>query len=1081
MQEKNFTHEPLINKFSTSNRHISPTSAVPSAPPVVCLLIPRSEASGAATFLRRVLGIPGAAYLVMETGYEDNKGPDLASVVQQNTIMPVLVPEMGAQIEVDQVYLISPGMSFQYAGDKLIFRVELAHARGDGAVDLFLAAMAAATPDRHIVLLSQSLTDRLRGGLGVVRAEGGFVLAFSADDSLPYHQPGQTGISIADFILSPGEIVLKLHILLERIRKDKKLQIDGEGQEAELARIYLQLLHGRGMDFARRRQSDILRRIHRRMMIHNVDTLKEYLDALTEEAEEIALFEELRTSLTGFYLDPTVEHALLNDVLPELLRHHQHPSPLRIWIPCCCEGHEAYATAIFISDYLREQKKELSVQIFATDLNKAAGERSRIAVYDPAEMAGLSSRKRNQYFIKVPGGYQVTRSIREMCVFATQNLFKDPPFSRVDIILGFSAMRGLDATALENVSKIFHYALKPGAFLLADHTTSKDLSPDMFRRIRNNPGVFAGKEITAATGSLYPVNTIRLSEKEADNFLLSGYVPPTLLIDDKLRVVRFYGNTEPYLRFSQDRLSLHLLRMVRDELVFELNELLERSAKENGPVTNSGIMIGSGTSARQVSVEIAPIPPYGSKWKLVIIREMLHAPGQPGQPGSPALSNGQRSSGRSLNAKDQRILALEKEAGELRSLLLAANEDAARAQEGLQITNEEMMTSNEELQSVNEQLQSVNQQLLSFNLELNTVNEDLSIRNRELETSVEYAHAIVNSVRRPLVVLQDDLRIRLANQPFCHFFGVCDGDVLGQSLYTVANGLLDRDELHKALRQMLAKRFVSIDLELRAELADKGERILAIGITRMPRLKNLRPGLVLSIEDITERRATEKFKDEFIGIASHELKTPATSIQAYSQLLYEELAGGHDRQPAELAMKLSSQVSRLTRLTKDLLDVTRMTQGQANLKKDRLDMLQLIIETVEELQVTTSIRLIVAEHPPLPLIRGDRDRLRQVLVNLVSNAIKYAPHCREIIIRPGVVTDAITIAIQDFGDGISMESMRRIFDRYYRSEDASPGGNPGVGLGLYISSEIVRHHGGDIKVNSEKGKGTIFIITLPKE
>jgi two-component system CheB/CheR fusion protein len=340
-----------------------------------------------------------------------------------------------------------------------------------------------------------------------------------------------------------------------------------------------------------------------------------------------------------------------------------------------------------------------------------------------------------------------------------------------------------------------------------------------------------------------------MGEQEADNVLLGAYVPPTLLVDDQLRVVRFYGNTEPYLRVSQDRPSLHLLRMVRDELVFEFQELVERSNREEGTVVRNGIQLGTGADTRQLSLEITPLRRHGGKWKLVIIRELTSMDSR--RPDDKSLA-------RTLAQKDQRILVLEKEATELRSLLVAAGEDGVRMQRTLQIANEDIMASNEELQSVNEQLQSVNEQLLSFNVEVNTVNEDLSVRVRDLELSMEYAHAIVNSLRRPMVVLQDDLRIRQANEPFCSFFGISVVDTLGQSLYTVANGILDRDELRKALRQALAKKTPSADLELRVGLDDHGERILAIGVTRMPKVKNIRPGLVLALEDITERKATEK-------------------------------------------------------------------------------------------------------------------------------------------------------------------------------------------------------------------------------
>jgi two-component system CheB/CheR fusion protein len=1072
MQGRKFTHEPYAKHLPVSNPSINPKGGPAQIPPIVCLLLPGGEVSLNAPLLRWVLGIPGAAYFIVDAGPFDPGGNarqtevELHAVVQRYTILPVVIAGHGTKIEANQVYLANCELSLRRDADTLTFRSGMLSSRRDGMPDNFLAAVAAMAPDRHIVVLPQRICGHVSGGLRVVRAEGGFVLAFAEDDGFVFQRPG---LMPADLVLSPAETAPKLQSLITEMREGKKL-VPGEREDGNLARIYLQLLRKRGMDFARRRQPDILRRIRRRMMIHGVATLEEYARIVAEEAEEIALFEELRISVAGFFLEPTVEHALLNDVLPGLLERHPPAAPLRVWIPCCCGGQEAYATAIFLSEYLYEQKKELKVQIFATDLNKAAAERSRSGLFDASELAGLGSRKRKRYFTKSQHGYQVATHIREMCIFATQNLFKDPPFSHVDIIFGFSALRGLNRESLDGVFRIFHYALRQGGCMLSDELEPTENLTQLFQRVRSNPSIYIRQERAGAADVLYLQVVVRPGEREADNMLLSGYVPPTLLVDDQLRVVRFYGNTEPYLRFSRDRLSLYLLQMVRDELVFELEELIGRSNEEGGTVVKNGIQLGAGPAAQQLSIEVTPLRSHGEKWKLIIIREMTAAA---------RIGDNDKSSRRTLAQKDQRIRELEKEAGELRRLLLAAGEDATRIEQTLQRANEEMMASNEELQGVNEQLQSVNQQLLSLNVELNTVNEDLRMHNRNLELSLEYTHAVVSSLRRPMVVLQDDLRIKLANELFAAFFGAAAADLQGQSLYTVGHSVLDRDELRKALRLVLSKKVSSAELELRVELADLGERILAIDIARMPKVQHVRPGLVLSLEDVTERKATEKFKDEFIGIASHELRTPAASIQAYAQLLYEELAAARDKHPAELAMKLSSQVARLTRLTKDLLDVTRISQGQMKLRKELLDIEKLITETVEELQVTTDIRLTVAEHPALPPVTGDGGRLRQVLVNLLGNAIKYAAGTQEIIIRPGAGEGKVSIAVQDFGGGMSKEGLRKIFDRYYRLNDGGASGYPGVGLGLYISAEIVRQHGGDIKVESEKNKGSIFTVRLP--
>jgi signal transduction histidine kinase len=223
----------------------------------------------------------------------------------------------------------------------------------------------------------------------------------------------------------------------------------------------------------------------------------------------------------------------------------------------------------------------------------------------------------------------------------------------------------------------------------------------------------------------------------------------------------------------------------------------------------------------------------------------------------------------------------------------------------------------------------------------------------------------------------------------------------------------------------------------------------------------------------------EQFKDEFIAIASHELKTPATSIQAYTQILYEELLRSGDAGSARIVERLNMQVGHLSHLTRDLLDITRVSHGQLALQEGWFDMGRLVDEVVEGIGLTTPIRIVTGEiQRDLP-IWGDRERITQVLVNLLSNAIKYSPESAEINIYTRVMGDTLQLIVQDFGIGMSIDTLEKVFDRFYRADDPSVLQRPGLGLGLYIAADIVRRHGGSITVNSERDKGSVFTVTLP--
>jgi len=1069
MQEKQFTHEPAISQVILDQYLNNTPTHIPSVPPVIAIAYPAGESAFPSLLLQGPDPDPALAWIIME--YSDGETIDKdqtgarIEAIRQHTRLPVIIAAHDTLVEAGHVYWASQGFSLQFIRRQLIFRAAVTPTKADVGADLFLAALAAGAPRRHAVLLSPGVADRVTSGLQVVRAEGGY--SFVVTDDPPFlHR--RSGSFLADFILPAAKTATILRSLLPRFSQPgQPLPPPGEPAWNTIQRI---LLQDKGFDCTPYPRRDLWRCLHRRMGIHGAASLDAYTAILKEDIEELSLLcDELCTTLSGFFLDPATAIALEKDTFPSLLARRQASRPLRIWLPRCIGGQPAYSVAMHLLDYLHTHKATATIQIFATDLDKAAIDRARIGIYDATEIAGISPHRLNRYFIKRPDGYHIHPDIREICVFATQNLLKDPPFSHVDLIIGCSILVGLNNSSLDQAFRRFHYALNPHGFLLPGRMRSKDYPDELFQLQSEQPILFVRRETAMPFEPAYQLQSLRDGEKEADKLLLAGYVPAALLIDEQYKVIRFYGDLEPYLRRSPDRPSLHVLRMVRDDLVFELNELIEQSEKQRRAMKKDGIPLGPDEDAPRLSLEVAPLFSSERKWRLIVIREMPAA----------APQGNERPQGRGPSAKDLRILALEDQLNEMRRLLLAANQDAGQVQQALERANEEIMAANEELLCVNEQLQGIKEQLLSFNLELHTANEALHIHNQDLERSAKYAHAVLASLHRPLVVLQEDGRIQTANPSFGRFFDVDAAKMAGRTLFSIGNGVLDREPLRKSLHRLLENKVSSLRLELSTEIPGQGGRILAINAGRMQKVKEGPPGFVLEIEDITQRTIAERFKDDFIGIASHELKSPATTIQAYSQLLYEELANAPGSQPVQLVRKLNGQVSRLTRLTKDLLDVTGISQGLVQLRKEWFDIRALLTGTVEELQVTTPIRLVVEEETTLPAVRADRERIGQVLVNLLSNAIKYAEGTREIIVRAGAAAKSVWVSVQDFGMGMSPDGLKDIFGRFCRLEEPAPNRLPGVGLGLYISSEIVRRHGGEITVTSEKEKGSVFTIHLP--
>jgi two-component system CheB/CheR fusion protein len=346
-----------------------------------------------------------------------------------------------------------------------------------------------------------------------------------------------------------------------------------------------------------------------------------------------------------------------------------------------------------------------------------------------------------------------------------------------------------------------------------------------------------------------------------------------------------------------------------------------------------------------------------------------------------------------------------------------------------------------------------------------------------LRSSEERLKALIHQARAGLAQTDLEGRFTMANQRYCHILGYTEEELKGKQLKDLVHPE-DLEEYNSLFRQMVTKGH-PFEAEQRFICKDGSSIWLHNSITSIRDNAGAVSSLLIISIDISIQKASEKQKDDFISIASHELKTPITSIKAFSEILRERFRISGDIDSETLVAKLDAQVDKMTHLVKDLLDTTRLIEGQLLLNKSTFSLEELVRETVEMLQFTapkTKLELHLAKHP---LYTGDRERISQVLVNLISNAIKYAPGTEKIIIRSMAENDRFIFSVQDFGRGISEDSLPRIFERFFRAEEAETSTYPGMGLGLYISAEIAKLHGGTIIAESSKGKGAIFRLILP--
>jgi PAS domain S-box-containing protein len=351
-------------------------------------------------------------------------------------------------------------------------------------------------------------------------------------------------------------------------------------------------------------------------------------------------------------------------------------------------------------------------------------------------------------------------------------------------------------------------------------------------------------------------------------------------------------------------------------------------------------------------------------------------------------------------------------------------------------------------------------------------------RTNMLRESEEYLSSIVQTIRESLIVMDNDYQVLSANNHFLNTFKVSINETKGKLLYELGNGQWDIPELRKMMEDILPTNNPVLDYEVEHEFPHIGRKLMLLNAHRVELEGKFKDRILLAIEDITERRNIEQRKDDFLSIASHELKTPLTTVVGYVQMMQRLLPENASDKFKSTVEKTGIYVERLNKLLTELLDVSRIQSGNIELHKEHFDFDKMVIEAVEGMQTATpNYRIIVKGKAGIPYF-GDESHLTQVLTNLISNAIKYSPDANEVEIYVARVSDFIKVSVKDQGMGIKVDDRKKIFERFYRV-GAIQKNFPGMGIGLYICDQILKNHGGSFWVESEVGKGSVFSFTLP--
>ncbi|MEP6675764.1 MAG: chemotaxis protein CheB [Ferruginibacter sp.] len=811
-------------------------------------------------FLENLPANLGMAYVFIQHLSPDHES-FLPEIFHRKTKMKVHQVKNNMPVEKNNVYVIPANHSLEITDGKLKL-VPRPKVKGSfHPVDNFFTSLAKVYSQNAIgIILSGTGTDGTLG-MKVIKAEGG--IGFAQDDSAKYagmpHNAAELGY--VDFVMSPDKIAKELASIIIHPYNITTANEFMEKNKTEIRKILFLLHNKRNIDFSHYKQTTIQRRIMRRMLLNRFKNLSDYTQMLRDNNSELEfLYQDLLICVTNFFRDPGIYKALTNKILPALLKEKKAGDMLRIWIPGCATGEEAISFAIVILEYLGKKAGSTQVQIFATDLNERAIERSRSGMYMKNSLQNVSAQRLKKYFVKTNSHYQVIKPIRDICIFAPHNLLKDPPFSRIDIISCQNVLIYLEANSQHRIMRSFHYALKYSGFLLLGKSESIGSAIDLFEQQDKEDKIYTKKMVNSGLqldystrnftteGYVQPSEEKQVThkndidlEKETDKLLLTKYVPATVLVNKDLEILRFRGVTSAYLEPAAGKASLHLMKMVKEEISHELRWLIHSAKKSIKPVRKEHLSISINNAVRELSIEVVPIKANSKDIYFLIIF----------QTGSIIPANGKKS-GRSIkNQETKRINHLEQQLKEARNIIRIMGEEFETNREDLQSANEEVLSSNEELQSINEELETSKEELQSTNEELTTINEELQLRNVELRESGDYSSAILETMHECLLILNSDLRIKTANKGFFNMFGIIKEKAEGLHLFDLGDGQWDNKELRNHIKKVQSGEAIYSGFEMNFFFERTGIRNMLVNTERLYTNEGKNSLILLAIQDIT--------------------------------------------------------------------------------------------------------------------------------------------------------------------------------------------------------------------------------------
>jgi two-component system CheB/CheR fusion protein len=865
----------------------SPASTEPSTEtpaPAFPIVGIGASAGGLDAFTQLLKHLPadtGMGFVLVQHLDPDHESA-LARILERVTSMPVREGANELRIAPNHVYIIPSNTDMATAQGVLKLQRRQAGRAPHHSIDFFFESLARDQRESAVgVILSGTASDGTLG-MEAIKAEGG--ITFAQDESARYDSMPRSAIAAGcvDFVLSPENIAKEL----ARIAKHPYVagqpltlaplppfgREQGEGSAKKgtgqngFQKILFLLRNHSGVDFSLYKPKTVHRRIARRMLLNKIDRPEAYANFLQAKPKELeALYSDMLISVTSFFRNPEAFEVLKEKVFPKLILEPRD-KPVRVWVLGCSTGQEAYSIAISFVEFFEWADHTRKLQLFATDVNEALLDKGRAGLYAKSLVHDLSSERLRRFFVEENGDYRVAKFLREMVIFARQNLLSDPPFSQMDLITCRNLLIYLEQDLQRKILPTLHYALKPGGFLFLGESESIGSFADLFEPVDKKHKIFSKKSGLTAYPHFVPYHPAEKKEipvpkaprapegfpayvdtqREADRVTLNRFAPPSVLIDTRLHVLQFRGNASLFLKPPIGNAGFQVLKMVREGLMLPLRAAIKKAKEENKAVRREGVRVVRNGGARMVNLEVVPLTHLKERCCLIFFEEA-----KKGGLHTASASKIERAKPPEPRAAAHRIAELEHALAENRDYTESLQEQHEAAKEELQASNEEVISANEELQSINEELETSKEELESANEELTTVNDEMANRNAELSRLSADLNNLHTSINMAILLLTRELSIRRFTPVAAKLFNLLAGDV-GRPMSNVRHNL-DLPGLDSLLKEV-----IDTVTERELEVQDEEGRWYSLRARPYLTLDNKIDGVVLVLADIDTLKRSEQ-------------------------------------------------------------------------------------------------------------------------------------------------------------------------------------------------------------------------------